>query len=98
MPMHDWARVKFGIYHNFRYLSIAALLNRLNAGLLPSGFFAMAEQNIGSPEPDVVAVQTGSSKYPSEQEARGGRDDLRIVTTREQAQQPAGRFLGMSIS
>lgn len=58
MPMHDWTRVKAGTYHNFHYRWIAAIMDRLNAGLLPPGFFAMAEQIIGRPETDVVALQT----------------------------------------
>ena len=32
-------------------------MDRLNAGLLPSGLFAMAERIIGGPEPDVVTLQ-----------------------------------------
>src|SRR5438132_1415788 len=64
MPMHDWTRVKSGIYHNFHYRWIAAIMDRLNAGLLPSGYFAMAEQIIGRPETDVVALQTGSRRKP----------------------------------
>lgn len=58
MPMHDWTRVRAGTYHNFHYRWIAAIMDRLNAGLLPSGYFAMAEQIVGGPEPDVVALQT----------------------------------------
>ncbi|MDX1925959.1 MAG: DUF4058 family protein [Pirellulaceae bacterium] len=57
MPMHDWSRVQAGIYHNFHYRWIAAIMDRLNAGLLPSGMIAMAEQIIGGPEPDVVTLQ-----------------------------------------
>src|SRR5437867_3612170 len=60
MPMHDWTRVKSGTYHNFHYRWVAAIMDRLNAGLLPSGFFAMAEQIIGRPETDVVTLQTSS--------------------------------------
>src|SRR5262245_52332272 len=66
MPMHDWTRVKAGTYHNFHYRWIAAIMDRLNAGLLPPGFFAMAEQVIGKPETDVVTLQTGlRSKAPA---------------------------------
>src|SRR5438094_172200 len=66
MPIHDWTRVKAGTYHNFHYRWVAAIMDRLNAGLLPSGFFAMAEQIIGRPETDVVTLQTSSrSKPPS---------------------------------
>jgi Protein of unknown function (DUF4058) len=32
-------------------------MDRLNAGLLPNGMIAMAEQVIGGPEPDVVTLQ-----------------------------------------
>ncbi len=59
MPMHDWTRVKAGTYHNFHYRWVAAIMDRLNAGLLPAGFFAMAEQINGRPETDVVTLQTG---------------------------------------
>src|SRR5262245_24253357 len=57
MPMHDWTRVKAGTYHNFHYGWVAAIRDRFNAGLLPSGYFAMAEQIIGRPETDVVTLQ-----------------------------------------
>lgn len=67
MPMHDWTRVKSGTYHNFHILWMANLTNRLNAGLLPPDFFAMAEQIIGQPETDVVTLQTGARpKLPPE--------------------------------
>ena len=46
MPMHNWARVMSGDYHNFHFRWLAAIMDRLNAGLLPAGYFAMAEQII----------------------------------------------------
>jgi Protein of unknown function (DUF4058) len=58
MPIHDWTRVKAGTFHNFHVLWTSTLTNRLNAGLLPAGYFAMAEQIIGGPEPDVVSLHT----------------------------------------
>ncbi len=64
MPIHDWTRVKAGTYHNFHVLWMSNITNRLNAGLLPPGFFAMAEQIIGKPETDVVTLQTGSRPQP----------------------------------
>ena len=64
VPLHDWTRVKSGTYHNFHYRWIAAIMDRLNAGLLPAGFFAMAEQIIGQPEADVVTLQTGPQSKP----------------------------------
>jgi len=65
MPMHDWTRVKSGTYHNFHYRWVAAIMDRLNAGLLPRGFFAMAEQIVGQPETDVVTLQAGSRPKPT---------------------------------
>ena len=65
MPMHDWTRVKAGTYHNFHVLWMSSITNRLNAGLLPAGFFAMAEQIVGRPETDVVTLQTGARPKPS---------------------------------
>src|SRR5262245_21272484 len=62
MPMHDWTHVKSGTYHNFHLLWLSNITNRLNAGLLPPGFFAMAEQIIGRPETDVVTLQTSSRR------------------------------------
>lgn len=64
MPMHDWTRVKAGTYHNFHVLWMSNITNRLNGGLLPAGFFAMAEQVIGQPEADVVTLQTGARPKP----------------------------------
>ena len=32
-------------------------MDQLNSGILPCGCFAMAEQIIGGPEPDVVALK-----------------------------------------
>lgn len=61
MPVHDWTKVRSGTFHNFHVLWTAAIANRLNAGLLPSGFFAMAEQIVGRPEADVVALLQGEA-------------------------------------
>ena len=44
MPMHDWKSQHRGAFHNFRFLWLAQLLNRLNDETLPSGHFAMAER------------------------------------------------------
>lgn len=56
MPLHDWSSVSPGTYHNFHYRWIAAIMDQLNSGILPPGCFAMAEQVIGGPEPDVVTL------------------------------------------
>jgi len=63
MPMHDWTQVRSGIYHNFHLLWVSTITNRLNAGLLPKGLIAMAEQIVGGPEPDVVALQLNDFEF-----------------------------------
>ncbi len=60
MPIHDWTRVSFGTFHNFHQHWMIALCDALNGGLLPEGYFAMAEQVVGRPEADVVALEIDS--------------------------------------
>ena len=62
MPIHDWTRVDAGTFHSFHQQWIASLCAALNTGGLPPGFFAMAEQIIGGPVPDVVALQTSTPR------------------------------------
>jgi hypothetical protein len=62
MLLHDWTRVKSGTYHHFHYYWLAAIGLRLNSGLLPPGLFAMVEQRVGGPEPDVVTLSTKDPK------------------------------------
>jgi len=64
MPIHDWTRVRSGTFHNFHYGWLAAIRDRLNAGLLPPGFFAMAEQFLGKPQGDVVTLENGANGAP----------------------------------
>jgi hypothetical protein len=66
VPIHDWTTVKAGTFHNFHFLWMSTLTNRLNAGLLPPGFFAMAEQIVGGPEPDVVTLHARPQPRPEE--------------------------------
>ncbi len=60
MPIHDWTKVSFGTFHNFHQGWMIALRDALNAGRLPEGYFAMAEQVVGRPEADVVALEIES--------------------------------------
>jgi hypothetical protein len=57
MPIHDWTRVDAGVFHDFHLSWIASLKRTLNAGVLPSDFYAMAEQVAGPGNPDVLALQ-----------------------------------------
>jgi hypothetical protein len=60
MPIHDWSRVRAGMFHHFHNSWIYKLSDRLNAGVLPAGFYAAGEQIIGDAEPDVLTFQSES--------------------------------------
>ena len=57
MPIHDWSRVEVGIFHHFHQAWTIAISDALNGGVLPAGFFAMAEQVVSGLIPDVVTLQ-----------------------------------------
>jgi hypothetical protein len=62
VPIHDWTRLEPGDFHDFHQCWVVEIRNALNGGLLPSGYFAMAEQVTGRPIPDVVALQARAPK------------------------------------
>src|SRR5215472_14805103 len=57
MPIHDWTRVDAGTFHDFHQGWTIEIRNKLNSGVLPDGYFAMADQRVTGPEPDVVALR-----------------------------------------
>lgn len=57
MAVHDWSKVTAGTFHHFHQTWITALSDRLNDGLLPDGYYVMAEQVAGRPHPDVLALE-----------------------------------------
>ena len=57
MPAHDWSRVTAGIFHHFHGAWIVALSDALNQGVLPSRYYALAEQSLGDAGPDVLALE-----------------------------------------
>jgi hypothetical protein len=60
MPVHDWKRVEAGIFHHFHHSWIEEIQLVLNAGLLPSEYSAMAEQQAAGFGPDVLTLQSPS--------------------------------------
>lgn len=60
MPLHDWTRVDAGLFHHFHHQWIDALANALNAGRLPPEYFALVEQRVHGPIPDVLTLQLES--------------------------------------
>src|SRR5205823_9614836 len=57
MPVHDWTRVDAGLFHDFHQGWTVALRNALNAGGLPPEYFALVEQRIRGPIPDVLTLK-----------------------------------------
>src|SRR6516164_3723151 len=51
MPIHDWTRVSAGTFHDFHQGWTIEIRNRLNSGVLPNGYYAMADQRVMGPEP-----------------------------------------------
>lgn len=60
MSIHDWTRVEAGIFHDFHTVWIGAIRNALNEGLLPEGYYALAEQHAGRFIADVLALHASS--------------------------------------
>lgn len=65
MPIHDWTRVTAGIFHDFHHEWISAIKRALNGGLLPPGYYAMAEQIAGGMGPDVLTLEMPSPRPPT---------------------------------
>jgi len=56
MPIHDWTRVDAGIFHHFHHAWIEEITRALNRGLLPTDYYALAEQIAGQYGPDVLTL------------------------------------------
>ncbi len=59
MPVHDWTLVDAGIFHHFHQRWISALTDILNERLLPDEYYALAEQQSGRFETDVLTLKSG---------------------------------------
>lgn len=69
MAVHDWARVKAGIFHDFHNAWVLHLKEALNEGILPTGFYALSEQHAGRVIADILTLRDDTSNEPLE---RGG--------------------------
>ncbi|MCZ2340981.1 MAG: DUF4058 family protein [Bacteroidales bacterium] len=70
MPIHDWTRVDAGLFHAFHQSWSVNIQNCLNAGILPSDHFALVEQRIAGPIPDVLTLRVAVD--PADAEPQGG--------------------------
>ena len=71
MPVHDWTRVEAGIFHDFHHSWIDELKRSLNSGLLPEGYYALAEQRAAGFGPDVLTLDAQDDEWEAEAEGSG---------------------------
>lgn len=57
MPIHDWTRVRAGVFHDFHQEWTVCIKRVLNGGILPPGYYAMVEQASAGRYPDVLNFQ-----------------------------------------
>lgn len=81
MPIHDWSRVSAGTFHDLHLSWMAELRRSLNGGLLPEGYYALAEQVAGNVAPDVLTLQDigGSDNSLSRDIGNPGEDDCGVA-------------------
>jgi hypothetical protein len=75
MPIHDWTRVRAGVFHDFHQEWTVCIKRALNGGILPPGYFAMVEQASEGRYPDVLNFQidrTATTNENPSQPANGG--------------------------
>ena len=71
MPIHDWTRVDAGLFHAFHQDWIGVLARALNAGVLPPDYFALPEQSIQGPVPEVLTLNLAPTREKSVANASG---------------------------
>jgi hypothetical protein len=71
MPIHDWTRVDAGLFHAFHHNWISSLCGALNSGHLPSEFYALPEQRIQGPIPDVLTLKLAIEDDTSSESSGG---------------------------
>jgi hypothetical protein len=71
MPIHDWTRVDAGLFHAFHQRWISALSDALNTGGLPPDYFALAQQSVSGPVPDILTLRLATEEPEANEESYG---------------------------
>lgn len=66
MPVHDWTRVEAGVFHDFHHAWIEDLKRALNGGVLPTQYYALAEQHAAGFGPDILTLQASTGEEEDE--------------------------------
>lgn len=72
MPVHDWTRVDAGIFHHFHQNWVPQIAIALNAGGLPSDYYALVEQVSTGREPDMLTLRGPARQLPEAPDGNGG--------------------------
>jgi len=80
MPVHNWAPVYAGLFHDFHQSWSIRIKDAMNAGMLPTGMSALVEQKMGPKESDVLTVDALDQR--SSHEPRGGVMTAEAPSTR----------------
>lgn len=79
MPIHDWTRARANCFHDFRLNWIVQISRTLNTGLLPDGYYSLAERPSKSCHPSAAFLPY----HPMPAGARSLADDP--IQTRHQS-------------
>jgi Protein of unknown function (DUF4058) len=71
VPIHDWTRVDAGLFHAFHHDWVSVLSRALNAGVLPPDYFALREQSVRGPVPDVLTLNLSPTRGNATETASG---------------------------
>src|SRR5438105_10967830 len=93
MPIHDWTRVDAGLFHAFHHGWIEELARALNRGVLPAHYFALPEQNIRGPIPDVLTLELAAGKQEPAEGDGGVAVAVRVPRTRLTKRAEAGSYV-----
>jgi hypothetical protein len=65
VPIHDWTRVQSGLFHEFHQCWSVRIKDALNASFRGKDYYALVEQKVDGPEPDVIAVEMKARGRPA---------------------------------
>jgi len=73
MPVHDWTRVDAGTFHAFHSSWLTHLMEALNGGVLPSGYYALSEQVVTRMQIDLLTLRAARPQnVPGSSSTNGG--------------------------
>lgn len=81
MAVHDWTKVGPGIFHDFHHTWIAEMKRALNGGILPVGYYALAEPIAGVFGPDVLALESDAEAGPADASGPKGNAGVAVAAS-----------------